>query len=157
MSMRLNGWCRALGLAVLALVSLPALAGLGGDVSSVSADRAHMNAQVRGSTPGARFSVEQLQLPSGTVVSEYLSPDGKVFAVSWRGPTKPDLRQTLGSYFDQVVSASKQATHNPGTRRHFAIRQSDLVFESNGRMRDFYGRAYIPSLLPPNVSSADIR
>jgi hypothetical protein len=155
--MRLNGWCRAAGLAVLGLTSLPAFAGLGGDLSSVSADRAHMNAQLRGSTPGTRFSVEQLELPSGTLVSEYVSPDGKVFAVSWRGPTKPDLRQALGSYFDQVAAASKQAPHNPGTRRHFAISQSDLVFESNGHMRDFYGRAYIPSLLPPNVSSVDIQ
>ncbi|HUN75977.1 MAG TPA: DUF2844 domain-containing protein [Steroidobacteraceae bacterium] len=157
MSMRLNGWRAAAGVAILTLTSLPALAGLGGDVSSVSVDRANMRAQLRGTTPGKAFSVEQLELPSGTVVSEYISPDGKVFAVSWRGPTKPDLRQTLGSYFDQVVAASKQAPHSPATRRHFQIRQSDLVFESNGRMRDFYGRAYIPSLLPPNVSSADIQ
>jgi hypothetical protein len=157
MRTRLNGWWPAAGLAVLTLTSWPALAGLGGDLSSVSADRAHMNAQQRGSVPGTRFSVEQLELPSGTLVSEYVSPTGKVFAVSWRGPTKPDLRQTLGSYFDQVAAASKQAPHGPGTRRHFQIRQPDLVYESNGRMRDFYGRAYIPSLLPPNVSTADIR
>ena len=157
MSMRLNGFWPLASLAVLTLGSLPCLAGLGGDLSSVSADRAHMNAQQRGETLGARFSVEQLQLPSGTVVSEYVSVDGKVFAVSWRGPTKPDLRQTLGSYFGQVAAASSQASHGPGTRRHFQIRKPDLVYESNGRMRDFYGRAYIPSMLPPNVSAADIQ
>jgi hypothetical protein len=157
MSIRSNRWCATAGVAVLTLTSLPALAGLGGDLSSVSVDRVHMNAQLRGSIPGTGYSVEQLELPSGTLVSEYVAPDGKVFAVSWRGPTKPDLRQTLGSYFDQVVAASKQARHNPGTRRHFQIRQSDLVFESNGHMRDFYGRAYIPSLLPPNVTSSDIQ
>ncbi|MGH8150186.1 MAG: DUF2844 domain-containing protein [Steroidobacteraceae bacterium] len=146
-----------IGLALLGLCSLPALAGLGGSVDSVQADSVHMRAQLRGSTSAAGYSIEELQLPSGTLLKEYVSPAGKVFAVSWHGPTIPDLRQTLGSYFHQYAEASSVAVHNVRTRRHFEVKQSDLVVQSSGRMRDFYGRAYVPSLLPPNVTAADIQ
>jgi hypothetical protein len=156
MSMRFLSWGRAAGLAVLTLGSLPALAGLGGDISSVQADRSEMKAQVRATAPTVGYSVEQMQLPSGTLLSEYLSPDGKVFAVSWFGPTKPDLRQALGSYVQQYMTATAQVPHNSATRRHFQLRTPELVVESSGRMRAFYGRAYVPSLLPPNVTVDDI-
>jgi Protein of unknown function (DUF2844) len=145
------------GLALLGLTSLPASAGLGGNADSVQADGAHMKAQVRGSTNAAGYSVERLTLPSGTVVREYLTEGGVVFAVSWQGPTMPDLRDTLGSYFEQYTAASAAAQHDARTRRHFEVNESDLVVESNGRMRDYYGRAYVPSLLPPNVTAADIQ
>jgi hypothetical protein len=153
----MHGWGLGAGLAVLSLASLPALAGLGEDVSSVQKDRVAMKAQSRTSTPAAGYSVEQIQLPSGTVLNEYVSPEGKVFAISWHGPAKPDLRQAFGSYFQQYTTAAQQAPHNPATRRHFQIRQPDLVVESGGRMRAFYGRGYVPSLLPPNVTADDIR
>jgi hypothetical protein len=157
MSMRLHRWGRITGLAVLSLAAVPAMAGLGGDLSSVQADRADMKAQIRATPATVGYSVEQMQLPGGTVVSEYVSPDGKVFAVSWHGPSKPDLRDALGSYFQQYVTARGQVIHSPGMRRHFQITEPDLVVESSGRMRAFYGRAYVPSLLPPNVSVADIQ
>jgi Protein of unknown function (DUF2844) len=157
MTMQSRGWSALIGLTLLGLTSLPALAGLGGDLSSVEADRVGMKAQMRASPPTVGYSVQEMQLPSGTVVNEYISPSGKVFGVSWFGPLKPDLRQTLGSYFQQAVSASQQVPHSTGARRHFEINQPDLVFESHGHMRAFYGRAYVPSLLPPNVTAADIR
>jgi hypothetical protein len=157
MIMRSPGSSALIGLTLLALTSLPAFAGLGGDVTTVEADRAQMKAQMRTTAPTVGYSVEQMQLPSGTVVNEYISPSGKVFGVSWVGPLKPDLRQALGSYFQQVTSAAQQLPHSTGARRHFEIKQPDLVFESHGHMRLFYGRAYVPSLLPPNVTAADIR
>jgi hypothetical protein len=154
---RLHGWGLGVGLALLTLASLPALAGLGEDVASVQKDRVAMKAQTRTSTAAVGYSVEQMQLPSGTVLNEYVSPEGKVFAISWHGPAKPDLRQAFGSYFQQYTSAARQAPRNPTTRRHFQIRQPDLVVESGGRMRAFYGRSYVPSLMPANVTADDIR
>ncbi len=156
MSMRTGGFGALIGFTALAFTSLPALAGLGGNISSVEADRASMKAEMRATAPAVGYSVQEMRLPSGTVVNEYLSPTGTVFAVSWFGPTKPDLAQTLGSYFQQVAAAGQQIAHTSSMRRHFEIKQADLVFESGGRMRAFYGRAYVPSLLPPNVGAADI-
>ncbi len=155
--MPLRAGALLIALALLGAVSLPAAAGLGGPADSVQADGAHMKAQVRGSTVAAGYTIDRLQLPSGTVVLEYLTPGGIVFGVSWHGPTMPDLSQIFGSYFEQYVAASSAAVHNAGTRRHFEVREPGLVVESNGRMRDYSGRAYVPSLLPPNVTSADVQ
>ncbi|HUN25911.1 MAG TPA: DUF2844 domain-containing protein [Steroidobacteraceae bacterium] len=146
----------ALGLLGQAAAPL-ALAALGADVSSVTADGVRMKAQTRPGAAAAGYSVQELVLPSGTVVREYISPADRVFAVSWSGPTKPNLAQLFGTYFQSYQSGSKAQVHNSATRRHFAVRQSDLVVESNGRMRAFYGRAYVPSLLPANVSAGDIQ
>jgi hypothetical protein len=33
----------------------------------------------------------------GDVVNEYVSSEGKVFAVAWKGAAMPDLNQTLGT------------------------------------------------------------
>ncbi len=146
-----------IGLGLLGVSALPALAALGDNVASVEADRAHMKAQARGVTAGAGFTVQEIQTPSGTLVREYVSPSGTVFAVSWSGPSKPDLRQLFGSYFPQFVSASSVARHGAAARRHFQVKEPDLIVQSNGRMRAFYGRAYVPSLMPAGVTPGDIR
>ncbi len=155
--MRTYWYTTVVGLALLWQASPPALAGLGGSVDSVQTDGAHLKAQVKDATSGAGYSVQELDLPSGTVVNEYLSPSGMVFGVSWHGPTIPNLSQIFGSYFQQYAAAAQAAPHNAGTRRHFQVSASDLVVQSNARMRSYIGRAYVPSLLPPNVTAAVIQ
>jgi len=143
----------ALGAALLAgPVALPAFAALGGDAASVDIDTARMKGQAR-VTPIAGYSVSEIQLSSGTVVREYVSSEGKVFAVSWHGPTMPDLQQTLGTYFEEF-KASVAATR--GNHHHVSVQQSDLVVSSGGHMRSWSGKAYVPSLLPPNFSPNEI-
>ncbi len=142
-------------LAGLALGAPPfACAALGADAATVQRDGAHMRAQVRPGTPVAGYEVQEITTTTGTVVREYISRAGKVFAVSWRGPTMPDLRQTLGTYFEQYVAGARVQRSD---RRHLVVEQPDLVVQSNGRPRAFFGRAYVPSLLPPNFSISDIQ
>jgi len=144
------------GLALLActvvLASAPAHATLGADASSVDADRAEARATVR-HVSHAAFSVHELATASGVTVREYVSPAGVVFAVSWNGPAKPNLRQLLGSNFD-VLKASQH--RRSGGRGHEAITEGSLVYESSGRMRSFHGRAILTDTLPSGVSSNDI-
>jgi hypothetical protein len=143
-----------LGFALLAQSASPiAHAALGGDATSVETDRVNMKGQAR-VTSIAGYTVHEITLPSGTVVREYISPAGKVFAVSWRGPVKPDLSQTLGAYFGQFQAASKSQLR--GQHHHLAVQEPDLVVQSAGRMRAFYGKAYVPSLLPQNFSVDNI-
>jgi len=140
---------------MLLVLVLPtvAFAALGGDESSVEADRAQMRAAVR-ITRTAAYAVHQLQTLAGHVIREYVSPSGTVFGVVWQGPWKPDLKQLLGSYFDEL----QQATPTTGVRRGpVVIRQPGLVFEMGGHMRAFVGRAYIPQLLPAGVQADAIR
>ena len=142
-----------LGAAVLAgSVTLPAFAALSGDAASVDADTAKMKGQAR-ATPAAGYTVSEIQLPSGTVVREYISSEGKVFAVTWHGPTMPNLQQMLGTYFEEF-KASAAATR--GNHHHVTVQQSDLVVNSGGHMRSWSGKAYVPALLPPNFSPDEI-
>ena len=141
------------GLMVSQLVCHPALATLGEDVGTVENDRVQMKAQLR-TTSVAGYTVHEIQAPTNTVVREYISASGKVFAVSWEGPLLPDFHQTFGKYYDQYIAAASAPRVG---RRHLTLRQTDFVLSSNGRMRAFYGNAYVPSLLPPNFSVGDIK
>lgn len=135
-------------LALLAAAS-PAVAELGGNVTSVEADQQHLMAQRR-ILAAAAYTVQEIQMPSGTVVREYVSPASIVFAVTWNGPQMPDLRQLFGSkYFGEWQDAVKAQ----GLRhRPMQVRQSDLVVQSGGHMRAHFGRAYVPQLVPQGVS-----
>jgi hypothetical protein len=125
-------------LLTLALGS-PAFASLGGNLSSVETDGAQMKAQ------------------TGTVVREYVSPEGRVFGVTWQGPFIPSMQQLLGTYFKQYTAGVK-AQHDAGPgRRPLSIQQPNLVVHNTGHMRSFYGRAYDPGLLPEGITANTIR
>jgi len=151
-AMHILGWL-VTGVLASQAACLPAMASLGGDATTVEADRAQMKAQVR-VTSTAAYTVHEITTETNTVVREYVSAVGKVFAVSWRGPTLPDLQQTLGTYYNDYQTAA--TTPHVG-HRHLSIDRADLVVHSNGRMRAFYGHAYVPALLPPNFTIADIQ
>jgi hypothetical protein len=140
-------------LLLAALLPLPAAATLGGDASSTQADQVRMKATLRMS-PGAKYTVHEMALPSGTVVREYISPAGVVFAVTWKGPMKPDLRQLMGTYFDQYLQAAPNARSG---HAGVAVSLPGLVMHSLGHMRAFSGRAYLPPSLPADVAVDELR
>jgi hypothetical protein len=156
------GILTTLGLLVLAFATA-AFASLGGDESSVQNDRLQMKAAKPAAVQATQnYSVHEITTPYGTVVREFVSPDGKVFGVAWRGPFLPDFQQILGSYYDQFTQAaqSKRASQ-PRTitarRAPLSINQPGLVVNSTGHLRFYAGQAYIPEALPSGVSSADIK
>jgi len=130
----------------------PAEASLGGTQASVETDRLQVGATLR-VLSSAAYSVHELQTPSGTVVREFVSPAGIVFGVAWQGPSMPDLRQILGTYFDRYVEAGAARK----ARGPVAIEQPGLVVQSAGHPRAFVGRAYIPEALPQGVTADAIR
>ncbi len=146
-------------MAVIFLVlysAFPARAALGGDAASVQADEVHMQGSLRKTSAGA-YTVHEIQAPTGTVVREYVSPEGKVFAVSWQGPWLPDMHQLLGSYFDQYAQSAKELTGVRAARRPLTIDQPGLVVQMGGHSRSFSGRAYLPDHLPPSVTKEAIQ
>ena len=134
------------------VVAVPAFAELGGDEASVQVDQARIQA-MRYIARGNAYSVHEMRTAPGTVVREYVSPAGKVFAVSWQGPAIPGLRQILGPYFSQL----QRAQNNRRARGPMAIHEPGLVFYSGGHMRAFQGQAYVPDLLPQGVGPEVIR
>ncbi len=136
---------------LLALCTAPAFAALG--ESGVTASPGLR--QLRASALSAQgFSVRESQLPSGTLINEYINASGIIFAVSWQGPNLPNLRELLGTYFQQYVTLSASAKSG---YRHTAVRSTNLVVQSHGHMRAFKGKAYLPNLLPSGFSVSQIQ
>jgi len=134
-------------------LALPAHAALGGTEASVFADQSQINATLR-TMPNARYTMHELQIPSGTVVREYVAPTGVVFGVAWQGPSMPDLRQVLGTHFDEYVAA---VAARRNVRGPVLVQLPGLVVQSGGHMRGFIGKAYVPEALPQGVSADDVR
>ena len=105
-------------------------------------------------TAAAVYTVTQSTLDSGTIVREYSTAAGIVFAVGWTGPTLPDLRTLLGDKF-AVMTASAGKRAKAG-HSQLAVEQSDVVIVSNGHMRAFSGPAWLPSALPAGFDTSSI-
>jgi hypothetical protein len=134
-----------------------ALANLGGSFESVSADRTALKGVLR-STEMTQYDVHEIDFGS-TVVREYVARSGTVFAVTWHGPTPPNLQQLFGSnYFARFHNAAAAAAQDhPSSHRQFSLNQSDFVVQSAGHMRSFVGRAYLPALMPAGLSASDLQ
>ena len=142
-------------LCVLMVLAIPmhSMAALGGDVDSVEADRA----QLRGTARIAQMtthSVHEIRTEKGVMLKEYVSPAGQVFAVSWKGPANPDLRQVMGNYYDQFQRAVRARTQ---VRGPISIHEPGLVVQMSGTMRAHFGRAYVPQMVPAQLSAESIR
>jgi Protein of unknown function (DUF2844) len=127
-------------------------AALGEPETSVQTDVAQLHGSIK-VTDHASYRLHEIQLPSGTVVREFAGLDGTVFAVAWSGPAMPNLRQTLGRYFDNYLTAAQA---NRLGHHQLQINQSDLVVHASGHMRAFSGVAYLPPALPSGVSIGEL-
>jgi len=142
--------------AVSLLAALPATASLGDNESSVQTDAQHLRASVRVAQQN-NYTVHEMTASAGTTVREYVSPEGKVFGVSWQGPARPDLQQLLGSYYQRASDLVQQQKSQRNGRHPISVSEPDLVVQMGGRQRAFAGRVYVPSLMPSNVTAQEIR
>jgi hypothetical protein len=138
------------------VLPFPLPASLGGDVRSVQQDQDKMKGTLQ-TTSGNSYTLHEIQTPTGLSVKEYVSPSGEVFAVTWKGPFPPDLRQILGAYFDQYSQAAQ--TQQAQQRGHgpLFIQQLGLVLQVTGHMKSFSGKAYVPQMLPAGVRAEDLQ
>jgi hypothetical protein len=145
----------ALGVGAVAasVLPVPAKAALGAPYASIEADQTALRASLK-VTPHANYEVHELTLPSGTLVREYVTTSGIVFAVAWNGPAKPDLSELLGPYFADLNAAARTGR---GGHNHLSLKRSDLVIQAGGHMRAFSGRAYLVAAVPAGVSIDDLR
>lgn len=137
-----------------ACLASAAHADLGGSVSGVRADSARMNARMT-SISQSGYTRHELTRGNGGMVREFTNAAGQVFAVTWSGPGKPDLRAVLGSYFTALQNnATGRRMH--GFRQPQQVAQTDLQIQTGGHMGWFQGMAFIPSLAPKGVSTSDL-
>ncbi|WP_233888735.1 DUF2844 domain-containing protein [Paraburkholderia flagellata] len=126
-------------------------AALGDKVTTVATDRAQMMAQ-RGTQSAPSYTVEELRLPGGTLVREYVNPAGIVFGVTWQGPEMPDLAQLLGTYMDEARTGVKAFREKHGGVGPVAVSSGGLVLQAGGHMGQYRGRAYLPAAIPASVT-----
>lgn len=136
-----------------ALASPCVHATLGEPETSATTDAQQLKASIK-STDSANYRLHELSLPSGTVLREYAAVGGNVFAVSWKGPALPNLRQALGQYFDVYANAAKAQRNG---RHPVSVEVNGLVVQSGGHMRAYSGRAYLAKALPNGMSLEDLR
>ena len=146
----------ACSLIAIAIIDPPrTFAVLGEPVSSVEMDRLALAGQLQ-MIPSQHYTIQEITA-SDFVVREYVSGD-TVFAVAWRGRRPPNLASLLGAYFQEYQEASSAAASTgPVRRRGTRIQAPHLVVETGGHAGDIRGRAYIPSLLPPGVTTEMIQ
>lgn len=149
--------CRILlPLAAAFVITAPAHAELGGPLTSVHADGGRMGARIASQSMRG-YARHDLTRANGGLVHEFTNAAGQVFAVTWAGPGKPDLRAVLGRYF-----ATYQAAGSDGGRMHRILRRppqvdrSDLQIQTAGHMGWFRGVAFIPSLAPAGFVAGDL-
>jgi len=135
-------------LCLLVMGSIPAWAALGDNVASVISDAQAMGGQHR-LLAREGFSLHQITMADGSVVNEYVSPAGMVFGVSWQAHSIPSMQQLLGSYMPNLQQG--QRTHVI-PRRAVTVEGDNFVFSSVGHARFFKGRAYVPGLVPANLT-----
>ena len=134
----------------------PAWAALGQPAATVEHDRVMMKGQ-RQSRSAVGYSVDTLTV-GGTQIKEYVSPDGIVFAVVWKGTGMPVLRLLLGDYFDDYRSGVSAARGRaPRVRQPFRMKSERLVVERVGHSRSLWGRAYLPTHIPAGMQPEDFQ
>lgn len=146
-----------------ALCSGSAHAGLGQALSQASRDGQPVTQVQRytakaasGAAASSTSAVQSqtVQTLQGVTVTEYANAAGTVFAITWKGPFKPDLQQLLGSYFAPYVSAAQKQTQQLNLS---LVQGSDIVVHSAGRMRGFLGVAWVPSLVPAGFDPSTLQ
>ncbi|MGA2001895.1 MAG: DUF2844 domain-containing protein, partial [Terriglobales bacterium] len=102
------------------------------------------------------YTVHEIQAASGTVVREYVSSAGIVFAVAWQGQFAPNMQQLLGAYFEQYSAGVQAAKASYVGRRPLNLHLSGLVVQLNGHIRAFHGRAYLPEQIPAGAKEEEL-
>jgi Protein of unknown function (DUF2844). len=150
----LRHWpCAALALALVLGFSPPAHAALGDDVAAVAADQARMQASLQ-IWRKSNYVVHELAAPSGTKVRQFVGDSGKVFAVSWSGGWRPNLRDIMGAHYDRFIAGTRGRRAARGVAR---IELPGMVVVMGGHQRAFFGHVYLTDLLPAGFAPDDIR
>lgn len=92
----------------------------------------------------------------GNTVKEFADKDGVVFAVSWRGISKPNLNNLFGSYFSEYKEGLDEVPKQYGVKT-VNFKTSKMVVRRTGRMRDMRGFVYVPNLVPAGVNIEDLQ
>ena len=110
------------------------------------------------STPRAHanYTVHEIS-NDGLTLREYLSSQGKIFAITWFGVSQPDLAPLLGNYYSEYTQTLANAPKIRGKTSRRTVTGEHLVVEKMGHLRSAGGRAYLPEFFPEGVNLNDLK
>lgn len=127
---------------------------LGESVNSQAKNLSAVNASQKVGSAEKYSTYEYEQ--NGNTVKEFSTPAGVVFAVSWKGISKPDLNALFGSYLTEYNDAFKEVPKQYGVKS-LSLKTTKMVIRRGGRMRDQQGFVYVPSLVPEGVNVEELQ
>jgi Protein of unknown function (DUF2844) len=98
------------------------------------------------------YTVHEAVYDNGTRVQEFVAPNGVVFAVAWEGPVLPDLTLLLGRFYANFKLETEQIRLSGQRGGPVSMARDGLVLRSSGRMRNYFGHAYAPALVPAGLN-----
>jgi len=144
-----QGALASAALSLALLLSAPARAALGDDVSTVAAAQARLHADLTVSHRGS-YAIHELAMPSGVRLRHFVGGSGKVFAVSWSGGWRPNLRDVMGAHYDDFIAATRGKPMKRGVAR---IETRGMVVVMGGPQRASFGHVYLTDLVPQDFFS----
>ncbi len=149
------GGVAAAAVALLAAaLSIPAYAGLGGDAASIARDHVALRGITHTVTPTQLYDLHEITLAGGTTVHEYVTRAGQVFAVTWSGPSIPDLKTMLADHYADYLNA---ATTPHGSHHVLVVRNATIELQMIKLLRGHVGSARVLALTPPGVDLRALR
>jgi hypothetical protein len=100
------------------------------------------------------YDIHELSTQAGSTVREFVGQDSKVFAVSWSGGWRPNLREIMGTHYDRYLSATHGRRRARGPVR---IELPGMVVFMGGYLRTFWGHAYLTDQLPAGFSPQELK
>jgi Protein of unknown function (DUF2844) len=123
-----------------------AQAALGGHGDGVKIESTRLKARMQAQA-ATGYTIYEMTLSDGTVTKQFARSDGTIFAVSWNGHARPDLRTLFGPYFERFQADNDVKTTG---RRRGPLRSdhADFIVRTFGRPGEVTGYAILPKLVP---------
>lgn len=140
----------------LLALSLGAQAELGGTEASVRSDQQRLRA-TRNVSQTPAYAIHEMRTANQSVIREFVSSEGKVFAVTYHGQLLGESNALLGSYAPQIgraLAASRGGKHRGGP---VSVQLPGFVYEASGHMRSYVIHAYVTDSIPQGVRVEELR
>lgn len=144
------------GAALWPLASLATLGGAPATGTSAAPSLLRSAASLNSASVALPYSVRDTLGADGVAIREYVLPENVVFAVSWQGPVRPDMTALLGSYLPNFANAGAGTGRSRGAGP-LVQHDGNLHIESAGRPGHFFGKAYLPRLVPSQVRVEELQ
>jgi hypothetical protein len=103
------------------------------------------------------YAIHEMHTANQGVIREFVSPEGKVFAVAYHGQLLGESNALLGSYAPQIgraLAGSRAGKHRGGP---VSVQLPGLVYEASGHMRSYVVHAYVTESVPQGVKVEELR